>query len=620
MLEKKPWILSNDKSPKYEKIKQFISKVERNPVAECPVSSPIAETHTCYKVFNLPPIYYDKVNPEGNENLLNHLPNILVPDLIPSNANPWDHFPVIGEVDIEGQGTPIKVITLNCGLGGDNDSPLEFWNNELIKDDEFNDWSDSIKTELIYNNTTSQPNQEAQKEYFDEILATRNMKEIGENIIVELKKIIKKDGIELTSISIKSIFDIRWGEKFDDLASGERFIGEGKTMIDRLIGIDNLYKSYGISENTVPQFIKEYYAVGDKKYYIKQLYTNSHTIKNHDTSYQINDKKKSYFKTINGNQLTDNDKLNKIANNENELTDEGTLFMFVHMCCQILYDMILYNQLLKTYKSVNPGEILSKIKSSNITQQNNKRTFITQLIEQEQPDFVLLQESKDIKDVTPGNYSIVTSTTDDCNIIYSIKYTPTTTNITDKLNYQKFVTTTSPTININVCSIHCDSKGTDINNQLTTAIQKNNEDIPLIIGIDTNISVKNLLSTKMKLSSLPKITKASTFNDIEKYQLSHIIDVESLNELQIDGTFQIDDTFEKPGHIYHPYHRTTNKARTFIQAQPKGVEASNVSQFINSGSTDDKDIDRTTKDYIFGYNVIKVRQYRGSLFNASDSH
>ena len=638
MLEKVPWILSNDKSPKYEKIKQFISKVERNPVAECPVSSPIAETHTCYNVFDLPQIYYDKVNPQGNDNLLNHLPNILVPDLIPSNANPWDHFPVIGEVDIDAQDT-IKVITLNCGLGGDNDSPLEFWNNELLKNDEFKDWSDSIKTELIYNDSTKQPNLASQNEYFKLIdtktkhsektgTETNTMKNIGVNIIIALKEIISIDKTELKEL--QSIFQIRWNKKFDDLASGERFIGEGKTMINRLIGIDNLYKSDDISEITVQEFIEEYYAVGDdyKKYYTDQLKTHG-LITQDNVSYKINNNKIKSFKRFNKEgdtpyfMVTDNDSLDFI-NTDESTPQTRTTFMFVHMCCQILYDMILYNQLLSTIKSVNPGEILSTIKSSNSTQQTNKRIFIKQLIEQEEPDFVLLQESKDIEDVTPGNYSIVNSTTDDCNIIYSNKYTPTptttTTNSTDKLNYQKFVTKSPPTININVCSIHCDSKGTDINTQLTTAIEKNNEDIPLIIGIDTNISVKNLLSTKMKLSSLPKITKASTFNDIEKYQLSHIIDVISLNDLKIPGTFQIDDTFEKDGHIYHPYHRTTNKARTFIQAQPKGVEASNVSQFIDSGSTDDSDIDRTTKDYIFGYNVKKVRQYRGSLFNASDSH
>ena len=148
-----------------------------------------------------------------------------------------------------------------------------------------------ILLKLIYNKKTGQPDLDYQNKYFNQILATKNMNILGTNIIKELKSIIKIDGIDLTSI-----FDIRWNQKFDDLASGERFIGEGKTMIDRLIGIDNLYESGDISEITVQQFIKEYYAVGQEyeTYYIDQLETHR-LITQVGMSYKINNSKKQSF-------------------------------------------------------------------------------------------------------------------------------------------------------------------------------------------------------------------------------------------------------------------------------------------------------------------------------------
>ena len=297
------------------------------------------------------------------------------------------------------------------------------------------------------------------------------------------------------------------------------------------------------------------------------------------------------------------------------ITPNGKKFMFVHMCCQILYDIILYYKLRTT--DTNRTLDLINIKTNNSAQQHAKKDFITKLIEQEEPDFMLLQESKEIPVELPANYVVVDPKTDDCNIIYSNKYN--VINIPkkndDKIYYIQFVNELTPEIKIDVCSIHCDSKGTDINTHLTTAIKLNTDQIPLIIGIDTNISVKNILSTDIKLNPvIPTLPEKPTFDNIKDYKLLDIIHGGTLS------TLLIDDTFETPGNIYHPYHRTTNKARTFIQAQPKGVEAKNVSLFIDSGSTDDKDIDRTTKDYIFGYNVKKIRQYRGSLFNALELH
>ena len=141
-----PWILPSHSinNPKNNKINELLQR-SLTGETDCPKDSNIDSPHNCYEVSNLPKIYHES---DPNDNLQNHLPNILVPDLIPSNANPWDHFPVIGQVQIEGQDPPIKVITLNCGLGGDNDSPLEFWNNELLKNEVFKAWSDSIKTNI----------------------------------------------------------------------------------------------------------------------------------------------------------------------------------------------------------------------------------------------------------------------------------------------------------------------------------------------------------------------------------------------------------------------------------------------------------------------------------------
>ena len=475
-----------------------------------------------------------------SHNLNLHLPGILNPKMIPNKDNPWDHYPVIGHVD--NNPLAFKVITLNSGTSGINNSPFEFWNDTLLNDPKFVEWSDAVENFLSKDHTV--------EEILTQIVSRFNEKYPA---VTELNNLIK--GI-LSKYTIEdgNSPDIVLPDKFNkinlknsDLSTYDVFAPT--KMHERVKSIKNsieLYINGNMYDDDDDDFdvnVNTLYIDSDDANLLKldtdieflisklsEKYKSKMIVRNklNDENTYIGDD--NIYIT-----LGDEENPTQYLKKDQTLSDDELKNLYItQVNLQMLFDLLLVSMMPEGLNLDQLSEIQPALSN------DAKLIKIVLLLAQEKPDFMMLQETdatqlkEKLKD-SGYDYELVDESGKDCNILYNkVKYNISSSD-SDVTNNPRFLSKTFEIIGekganlIQVISIHCKSSGSDIIENLNDAITTS-KDIYTIIGIDTNLKSDKISDFKEIL--VKKITYDKVFN-ISNIDNTTVKLTEAINSLDI---------------------------------------------------------------------------------------